>query len=69
MRPLGRKQTDGCGHHNLRKTKKTIGDESAQSKCSKCGRRKRLSPQNVHLRLFTDLTHAKMQQELLNRGA
>ena len=68
MRPLGRKQTDGCGHHNLRKTKKTIGDESAQSKCSKCGRRKRLSKQNLYLRLFTDKKYAEKAQNELNGG-
>jgi len=68
MRPRGRKQTDGCGHHNLRKTKKTIGDESAQSKCSKCGRRKRLSKQNLYMRLFTDRRYAEKAQNELNEG-
>ena len=58
---------EGCGYHNLRKTKKTIGDDNAQAACVKCPRRKRLSPQNVHLRLFKDKMLAKMQQDLLNK--
>jgi|SaaInlStandDraft_1057018.scaffolds.fasta_scaffold140055_2 hypothetical protein len=69
MKPLGRKQRDGCGHWNLRKTKKIIGDEKAQSKCNECGRRKRLSPQNTYLRLFLDKAYAEKEQGRLNGGA
>ena len=68
MRPLGRKQTEGCGHWNLRKTKMTIGEVAAQSKCAQCGRRKRLNINNLNIRLFTVKEFAQTAQEALNRG-
>jgi len=64
----GLQHQKGCGHHNLRKTKKTIGDESAQAACKKCGRRKRLSKKNLYLRLFTVKEYAEKAQNELNGG-
>lgn len=75
MRPSGKKQTEGCGHWNLRKTKKDLAVNTAQSRCMnpdctvKGGRRKRLTKKNVYLRLFTDEQHAKDMQNALNGGA
>lgn len=75
MRPSGKKQTEGCGHWNLRKTKKDLAVKAAQSRCMNpdCtvqgGRRKRLTKKNVYLRLFTSEEHAKDMQDVLNGGA
>ena len=66
MKPLGRKQRDGCGHWNLRKTKKLIGGQKAQSKCSKCARRKRLSKQNTYMKLEINRARAEALQTQLN---
>jgi len=66
MRPLGRKQTDGCGHWNLRKSKTKITSSSTQSKCTSCGRRKRLNPANLNIRVLLDRDTAKATLNALN---
>jgi len=68
MRPLGKRQTDGCGHWNVRKTKKRIDSDKAQSKCACCGRRKRLNKSNHYMRLYLTKEMAQEAQERLNGG-
>ena len=68
MRPLGRRTSEGCGHWNLRKTKKRIDSDKAQSACAKCGRRKRLNRSNIYLRVYLTEEMAQEAQKRLNGG-
>jgi len=67
MRPLGRKDRQGCGWFSLRSSKHQLGKGvEVNGACYKCGRKKRLTPDTLSIWRFDNKPEAEEKQFQLN---
>ena len=57
----------GCGHYNIRKSKRPLSNNIQQA-CQSCGRKKRLHPSSIKVIQTANKEDALKKQKELNKG-